>query len=230
MFQTGVVNGDPDVDAIFRLTKTMEHRKINITFDESSPSIQYPIFRMAPYNSQSTFFHYRAFWSLYLPTSVSFRLTDIWRSYWAQRLLWLLDDTVTFLGPNAHQIRNAHSYLKDFEEEKNMYSQTEALVDFLFKWHCPAKYTFFECVVDLSQQMADSKFWEAEEVLKIKHWLNDLKASGYIEPEIINFEDESKLCGSEKYQNISKVLTPLVLRLFPGDFPKINKITLINNF
>ena len=201
------MNGDPDVDAIFRLTKTMEHRKINITFDESSPSIQYPIFRMAPYNSQSTFFHYRAFWSLYLPTSVSFRLTDIWRSYWAQRLLWLLDDTVTFLGPNAHQIRNAHSYLKDFEEEKDMYSQTEALVDFLFKWRCQ-KSKFFECVVDLSQQMADQKFWHEDEVLKIQHWLNDLKESGYAEPEIINRDttlNQPELCGSSHYKNVIKV-------------------------
>ncbi len=201
------MNGDPDVDAIFRLTKTMEHKKINITFDEFSPSIQYPIFRMAPYNSQSTFFHYRAFWSLYLPTSVSFRLTDIWRSYWAQRLLWLLDDTVTFLGPNAHQIRNAHSYLKDFEEEKDMYSQAEALVDFLFKWHCQ-KAKFFECVVDLSQQMADQKFWHEGEVLKIQHWLNDLEESGYAEPEIINRYtplNQSELCGSSQYKSISKV-------------------------
>jgi hypothetical protein len=40
----------------------------------------------------------------------------------------ILDDTTTFLGPYAHQIRNAHSYLKNFEEEKDMHSQTEALV------------------------------------------------------------------------------------------------------
>ena len=209
------MNGDPDVDAIFRLTKTMEYRKVNITFDESSPSVQYPAFRMAPYNSQSTFFHYRAFWSLYLPTTVSFRLTDIWRSYWAQRLLWLLDDTVTFLGPNAHQIRNAHSYLKDFEDEKSMYSQTEALVDFLFEWRCH-KDKFFECVIDLSQQMADRQFWEQAEVGKIKHWLSDLEDSGYIEPEIVSELDTdsttnpTEMCGSQSFQDISEVSTKYI--------------------
>ena len=201
------MNGDPDVDAIFRLTKTMEYRKVNITFDESSPSVQYPAFRMAPYNSQSTFFHYRAFWSLYLPTTVSFRLTDIWRSYWAQRLLWLLDDSVTFLGPNAHQIRNAHSYLKDFEDEKSMYSQTEALVEFLFEWRCH-KDRFFDCVIDLSQQMSDRQCWGEEEVGKIKHWLRDLKAIGYIEPEIVSVEknlNPASICGSQTFQSISQV-------------------------
>ncbi len=51
---SGIVNGDPDVDAIFRLTKTFDHRKIDIQFDETSPSVQYPLFRMSPFNSQST--------------------------------------------------------------------------------------------------------------------------------------------------------------------------------
>ena len=216
------MNGDPDVDAIFRLTKTMEYRKVNITFDESSPSVQYPAFRMAPYNSQSTFFHYRAFWSLYLPTTVSFRLTDIWRSYWAQRLLWLLDDTVTFLGPNAHQIRNAHSYLKDYEDEKNMYSQTEALVDFLFEWRCQ-KNKFFECVIDLSQKMADRQFWEQQEVGKIKHWLSDLETSGYIEPTMLSELDtlsttnKTEICGSQYFQDISEVsyvIQVLVIKVY----------------
>ena len=117
----------------------MNYKRINVTFDETSPSIQYPIYKLSPYNSQNTFFHYEAFWSLYLPYTVTFRLTDIWRSYWAQRLMWLLNDTITFNGPNAVQFRNSHSYLKDFESEKSMYSKTESLIEFLFKWKCSMK-------------------------------------------------------------------------------------------
>ena len=84
-------------------------------------SIQYPVNKMSPYNSQNTLFTYEAFWSLYLPQSVTFGLTDIWRSYWAQRLMWLLNGTVTFNGPNAYHLRNSHSYLNDYYEEKEMY-------------------------------------------------------------------------------------------------------------
>ena len=189
--QQGVVNGDPDVDAIFRLTKSMNYKRINITFDETSPSIQYPTYKLAPYNSQNTFFHYEAFWSLYLPFTVTFRLTDIWRSYWAQRLMWLLNDTITYNGPNAFQFRNSHSYLKDFESEKAMYSKTEKLIDFLFKWNCTKK-GFYECVIELSHEMAVEKFWKMEEVDGIKNWLHDLNKIGYQEPKIITQLDNKK--------------------------------------
>ena len=205
--QQGVVNGDPDVDAIFRLTKTMNYKKLNISFDSTAPSIQYPIYRMAPYNSQNTFFHYRAFWSLYLPHTVTFRLTDIWRSYWAQRLMWLLDDTVSFLGPNAYQLRNSHSYLKDFEEEQAMYLKTNDLVNFLFEWKC-LKTSFYSCVLDLSTQMANRNFWLHDEVNSIENWLSDLTQIGYVEPEIVNFEHESitNLNCTNTFHNINEMV------------------------
>ena len=195
--QQGVVNGDPDVDAIFRLTKTMNFKRINITFDDTSPSLQYPAYKLAPYNSQNTFFHYEAFWSLYLPHTVPFRLTDIWRSYWAQRLMWMLNDTVSFYGPNAVQFRNSHSYLKDFYSEKSMYSKLENLIEFLFEWKCSKK-KFYECVIDLSLEMAIKKFWKIEEVNSIKHWLHDLTTIGYQEPKIIIFETVNNSCSEFK--------------------------------
>lgn len=193
LIQQGVVNGDPDVDAIFRLTKSASNNKqetklININFDPSSPSVQYPLFLLSPYNSQNTLIHYDAFWSLYLPRTVPFRLTDIWRSYWSQRLLWLINGTVQFNGPNAFQLRNVHSYLKDFKEETDMYLKTEDLVKFLlFKWKC-TKIKFYDCLFDLSFSMAQYGFWDYEEVESIKNWIDDLKSVGYLEPQIVNFE------------------------------------------
>lgn len=206
--QQGVVNGDPDVDAIFRLTKSMNYKRINISFDETSPSIQYPIYTLSPYNSQNTFFHYEAFWSLYLPITVSFRLTDIWRSYWSQRLLWLIDGTVTFNGPNAVQFRNSHSFLKDFEEEKAMYSKTESLIKFLYEWRC-LKEKFYECVIDLSENMAKEKFWEYEEVDSIKNWLDDLNKIGYKEPKIVNFENMKNFTMETKPKNSNITYFPV---------------------
>ena len=179
--QQGVVNGDPDVDAIFRLTKSMQYKKIDVKFDPTSPSIQYPIGIMSPYNSQNTFFHYEAFWSLYLPRTVAFRLTDIWRSYWSQRLMWLLNGTITFNGPNAYQLRNSHSYLADFKDEQTMYLETERLVEFLYEWNCE-NVQFYECVLDLSRKMVDKGFWLDEEVTSIQNWLYDLTEIGYEQP------------------------------------------------
>lgn len=162
--QQGVVNGDPDVDAIFRLTKTMNYRKIDLYFDSSSPSFQIPIYKISPYNSQNTLISYSGFWSLYLPKSVEFRLTDIWRS---QRLMWLINETVSFNGPNAYQLRNAHNYLKDFEQEKSMYFKTEKLVEFLFNWYCKHS-SFYACMIQLTTDMATEGFWEKVKFYQLK--------------------------------------------------------------
>ena len=188
--QQGVVNGDPDVDAIFRLTKTMNYKKIDINFDKSAPSIQYPIYKISPYNSQNTLFTYDAFWSLYLPYTVTFRLTDIWRSYWAQRLMWLLNGTVTFYGPNAYQSRNSHSYLNDYYQEKEMYLKTENLIAFLFDWKCN-EIEFYACVIKLSEEMAKNDFWPYDEVDGIKNWIDDLNMIGYIQPKMLRVYQKS---------------------------------------
>ena len=54
---------------------------------------------------------------MYLPAYCSFRMTDIWRSFIAQRIAWENDWYVLFHGPVMHQVRNAHNLLKDFEDE-----------------------------------------------------------------------------------------------------------------
>ena len=196
--QQGLINGESDVDAIFKLTKTMSHNKIDIRFDDSAPAIQFPREKISPYNSHNTFFHYDAFWSLYLPKTVSSRLADIWRSYWAQRLMWLLGQTISFNGPNAYQLSKSHSYLKHFELEQAMYVETEKLVEFLFTWKC-TKPTFYACVIDLSYQMALGNFWSLDEVDSIQNWLQDLTSLGYLEPEII--ESNKRSCTLPNYKD-----------------------------
>ncbi|CAE7333569.1 STL1 [Symbiodinium pilosum] len=62
--QQFLADEDPDVDAIFRLTF------------------------FTPYNAQCTVHLYEAFWGLLLPVTVHGRVSDIWRAYLAQKLLW----------------------------------------------------------------------------------------------------------------------------------------------
>ena len=202
--QQGVVNGDPDVDAIFRLTKSMNNNRINIYFDSSAPSLQIPSPLLVPFNSQNTLFHFEAFWALYLPKTVTFRLTDIWRSYWSQRLLCLINGTVQFNGPSAFQKRNAHSYLKDFSQETDMYLKTERFVKFLLlKWKC-LSLRFYECLLDLSIKMAYENFWHFDEVESIENWLKDLNSIGYKEPVIINYEHQA---SDNRYFNLNSIIS-----------------------
>jgi hypothetical protein len=113
--QQGLVNGSPDVDAVWRLIFDREFR-----FDEA-PNVWLAPGSWSPFNSQSTWWFRTSFPLLYLPSFVSFRVTDIWRSFVAQRCLWELGYGVEFHKPESFQDRNAHNLLRDFEEETPAY-------------------------------------------------------------------------------------------------------------
>ena len=74
-----LANSDPDVDAIWRLT-----RKLPINFKDGKRIVLSPG-TYCSYNAQATL-HY-ALWGLLLPVSVHGRVSDIWRSYIMQRLM-----------------------------------------------------------------------------------------------------------------------------------------------
>lgn len=183
LVQQGVVNGDPDVDAIFRLTRKNSDQAIDVTFDSASEPMMLPRGVMAPYNSQNTLHLYEAFWGLVLPQTVAFRVTDIWRGYWAQRLLWELNGYLTFFPPNAYTVRNSHSYLDDFIDERELYHLSSKLTAFLVSWESK-KSNFFDRVLDLSLGMAKEGLWKADDVELIKLWLMDLVSLGFQIPKV----------------------------------------------
>jgi hypothetical protein len=178
--QQSLANGDPDVDAVFRLTRKLHHKPIDITFDSSAPSVALPAGTFCPYNSQNTLHHYPAFWALFIPGSVSFRVSDIWRSYWAQRLLWEVAGVVSFLPPFVYQERNAHNYIKDFEEEQQLYTQSGALIQFLSKWRPAARSRkFVDVILQLSEDMAVAGFWDQSDAALVAQWCKALEQLGY---------------------------------------------------
>src|SRR5205807_4750443 len=69
--EQGIVNESPDVDAIFRLTQDK-----NIEFKKRTPCCV-PKGIFCPFNSQNTFFHQKAFFTMYIPSSVTMRVSDI---------------------------------------------------------------------------------------------------------------------------------------------------------
>lgn len=72
----------------------------NMELFESPQSFQLSNYKMALFDSKNTLFHYQEFWALYLPSSVlEDSERDLLRSLWSQRLMWLLNETITFLGP-----------------------------------------------------------------------------------------------------------------------------------
>ena len=183
VIQQGVVDGDPDVDAIFRLTRKDKDVQLDVRFDPNAPPVALPPRAMSPFNSQNTLFLRDAAWATLLPATVAFRVCDIWRGYWAQRLLWDIGGNLMFFPPNARQIRSAHDYLEDFVDEKELYHDAGRLVKFLIQWNSD-KPDFFDRVFDLSVAMVDEGFWEIGDALLTNAWLKDLVSLGYAQPTI----------------------------------------------
>jgi hypothetical protein len=109
--QQGLADENPDVDAVYRLAYPLPlnfNKGMNIALGDGAWS---------PFNSQNTYWYKEAFPLLYLPAYCSFRMTDIWRSYVAQRIAWANNWSVLYHEATVWQERNQHNLMKDFEDE-----------------------------------------------------------------------------------------------------------------
>jgi hypothetical protein len=173
----GLVDKSPDVDAIYRLTQDKE-----IYFTPNLPCVlKEGVF--CPYNTQNTLSESQAFWGLLVPSTTPFRVCDIWRSYFTQRLLWDVDLRLCFVSPTAIQERNPHDCFKDFCDEQDLYLDVNRLIDCLLKWK--DFYPNFETrFVNLIQVMAGKGFVKKSDVDLAKAWINDLIKIGYLFPKV----------------------------------------------
>ena len=119
----GLANGDPDVDAVYRLTNGKScifNKRVPIVLDEGT---------LCPFNSQNTAFRSELFLLLYLPAYVNFRFTDILRGLVAQPILWATGYRLGFLEATVFQERNPHNYIRDFESEIPCYLHPYEVID-----------------------------------------------------------------------------------------------------
>ncbi len=122
--QQYLADGDPDVDAVYRLTTQAETK-----FRASTVILSEGTF--CPFNSQNTIFWPEAYPLLYLPSFVSFRMTDIWRSFIAQICLYKLGKSIAFREATVFQERNVHSLIRDFKDEVPGYLNNIKIVEIL---------------------------------------------------------------------------------------------------
>lgn len=106
-----LADDNPDVDAIYRLVLPLP-----LKFDPAPP-VALGRGTWCPFNSQNTLWHPQAYELMYLPAFCSFRMTDIWRSFVAQRIAWENGWAVLFGPPTVTQLRNEHNLIKDFSDE-----------------------------------------------------------------------------------------------------------------
>jgi STELLO glycosyltransferases len=109
--QQGLADENPDVDAIYRLTLPLPQNF------RSDRRVVLGAGAWCPFNSQNTTWYPEAFPLLYLPAYCSFRMTDIWRSFVAQRIAWTNEWSILFHESTVWQERNEHNLMRDFADE-----------------------------------------------------------------------------------------------------------------
>ena len=171
--QQGLANGEADVDAIWRLTQ--QFKSFQIDFD-SAGSAMLTEGSWCPFNSQTTWWFPQAYPLLYLPVYASFRMTDIWRSFVAQRCIWALGHGVTFHSPaEVYQERNEHDLLKDFEDEIPGYLHNDKIVEILTSLELKTgSENIFGNMIKCYQAIIDNKILPEMEMRSLMSWIKDV--------------------------------------------------------
>lgn len=176
-----LANNNPDVDAIYRMT-----RGLPLSFAAENKILTLPNGTYAPFNAQATLFRSTAAWGLPLPITVTPRVTDIWRSYITQRLLWEMGGSMAFTSPMVTQYRNPHSYQKDFDDELDVYVKVTPLLRRLASWTSAPGASLSEAYLSLLQALVDAGILLQKDVHFGQLWVADLTAAGYEWPPIVS--------------------------------------------
>lgn len=165
----GLANGEPDVDAVFRLTQGGR----NITFAEYG-QLRIPKGNFAPFNSQATLWQKPLWPLLYLPSTCSFRMTDIWRGFIAQRILHAIGGLLVFTAPTATQERNPHNLLKDFEAEIEGYVGYAKFIAVIQATPVEDADSIQQMLLMIYQDLVTASFFREDEMASIRAWNNDV--------------------------------------------------------
>jgi len=169
--QQGLAEGSPDVDAVWRLTMDKEF------YFNGDDSYYLPAGAWCPFNSQSTWWWPEAYPLLYLPSFCSFRMTDIWRGFIAQRCLWAMGYGLVFHPPEVYQERNEHDLMKDFTDEIPGYQRNQELINLLTDLELDNNRTAVGSnMLRCYEKLVEEDFFTNNELSLVHNWLDDLEA------------------------------------------------------
>ena len=167
--QQGLADVNPDVDAIYRLLLPLPQNF------RSDRRIILGSAAWCPFNSQNTTWWPDAFPLLYLPAYCSFRMTDIWRSFVAQRIAAVNDWHVLFHEATVWQERNEHNLMKDFADEVPGYLHNASIRDALERLALSPGISFIpDNLRQCYRALVDLGVVGAEELPLLEAWLEDI--------------------------------------------------------
>ncbi|MEG3638306.1 STELLO glycosyltransferase family protein [Magnetococcus sp. PR-3] len=175
--QQGLADDNPDVDAIYRLTLPLPR------VFEPNRQVVLNDGVWCPFNSQNTLWWRDAFPLLYLPATCSFRMTDIWRSFVAQRLAWSCGWKVLFFSPTVWQERNEHDLNRDFRDEVPGYLHNADIAAGLAKLDLPPGTANLTANLRTCYQwLVEQQLMEPLELTLVEDWISDLADCGWKAP------------------------------------------------
>ena len=169
--QQGLADENPDVDAVYRLTYPLP-----LSF-EIKTKIALGKNAWSPFNSQNTYWFKEAFPLMYLPSYCSFRMTDIWRSYVAQRIAWECGWSVLYHESTVWQERNEHNLMKDFEDEIPGYTNNLKICKELQALNLKAgQENICDNLIICYEKLIDIQVIGKDELVLLKAWIGDISA------------------------------------------------------
>jgi len=168
----GLADGSPDVDAIHRLV----YPDTEFKFQKRDP-IQLSGTSWCAFNSQNTTWAPEAFLLMYLPSTCSFRMTDIYRGYITQRILIEMGRSIIFHGSTVHQDRNEHNIIHDFLDEMDNYRDDGAFIKGLSELKI-SNLSKADMLRRCYEFAIKSGYCRAEEMITLDAWISDCRLVG----------------------------------------------------
>ena len=128
------------------------------------------------FNSQNTLWSDSSLFPLlYLPSTVSFRFTDILRGYVAQAVINVSSKSWGFYNATSYQERNDHNLMSDFRSEVSMYSNMEEIFEIIYQ-SCKTTNSIIDNFMDCYTSLSKKDFVKDEELRIVNSWLDDLNS------------------------------------------------------
>ena len=215
----GLINMEPDVDSIYRQTRSSKNFLTNQIFFFNI-NLMYLPGNFIPINSKNTRYLYDIFPALPLPTTVPKRVSDIWRGYLMQRYAWIYNGTVVFHSASVDDKSKIDKYnvTKDFIEERDLFFKLDKVLDSLnvnmdSRIKIPSDF-----LIDLIELFVEEGILGENDLDMYRAFMDDLDSFGYK----YNFKFDNTI-----QRNHKQLLN--IYSEFHFYFARQNKIILQNN-
>jgi hypothetical protein len=168
----GLVDHDPDVDALYRLI-------FDIPFDFEIKDRALALGKRVwcSFNTQNTTFFPVAYPLMYQPATPLFREADIIRGFVAQKILWENNMFLKFHSPTVKQVRNPHKIIDDLREEVKLYGFVGALCDELIETSIKGDIkNYYDDMIKCYKIVEKYGFINSSEYKLIDAWFEDLSS------------------------------------------------------